>query len=141
MSSLGIDLRSYLLDDSDISDAVGAERMHQNKTPESYDGLYIWYSRGGTDDEDELDDEEGTAPFREFFDVEVIGRDLDAVLDAADELRSHSKARGTFGDGTVQALFVRDHADDYLPRGIFDDDEGFHVAALQLEIVGYEEGS
>jgi len=137
MSDLGKDLRTYLLADSDIETAVGDDRIHQNKAPEGYAGLYIWYSRGGTDDEDELADAEGSAPFREFFDVELIGRDLDAVLALADEVRSHHKARGSFGSGTVQALFVRDHADDYLPRGIFDDDQGLHVAALQFEIVGY----
>jgi len=140
MSQLGIDLRVYLLADSDISEAV-SERCHQNKVPEGYDGLYIWFARGGTDDEDGLGDAEGEAAFREFFDLEVIGRDLGDVLDVADEIRSHNKARGSFGNGDVQALFIRDHTDDYIPRGIFDDDEGLHVAAVQLEIVGYQGGS
>jgi hypothetical protein len=127
-----------MLDDSDISTAVGAERIHQNKTMEGYDGLYVWFSRSGTGDEDGLNDAEGEAPFREFLDVEVIGRVLDDVLDVVDEIRSHNKARGSFGEGTVQALLVRDHNDDYVPRGVFDDEEGLHIAALQIEVVGYE---
>lgn len=140
MSQLGIDLRAYLLADEDIASALGS-RLHQNKTPESYAGAYGWLARGGTDDELELDESEGGGGFREYFDLELYGRDLDQVLELAEAVRAHNCARGAFGNGTVQALFVRDHADDYIPRGIFDDDQGLHLAALQLEIVGYQQGS
>ena len=138
MSKLGIDIRSFLLADSDISDDVGGERIHQNVAPEEYDGAYIWYARAGTGDaeEESFDDDTGTAEFREYWDLEAITSTLTATLALIELVKNHHRHRGGFGGGTVQAIWVREHADDYIPRGVFSD-EGHHVAAVQLEIVGY----
>jgi hypothetical protein len=137
MSQLGVDLRAYLLTDSAISTAVGATRIHQNHVPEGYGGLYIWFGRSGTEDEDALDDSTGSLPFREFFDLEVIGRSLGGVLDCAEEVASHHKHKGAMGTGSVQLLRIFDHEDDYIPRGVFDDELGLHYAAFQVEVTGY----
>ena len=81
----------------------------------------------------------GVAAYLAYAVLSWFSRDLDEALELSDAVRAHNKARGAFGDGTIQGLFIRDHADDYIPRGIFDDDQGLHVAALQFEIVGYQE--
>jgi len=147
MSQLGIDLRGYLLTDATLSGYVGGARIHQNRVPEEYDGLYIWFGRSGTEDEDALDDAQGAQPFREFFDLEIIayategdgGQALDNVEACADRLRTHHKRRGSLNNGSVQLLRIFDHQDDYIPRGVFGDD-GLHYAAFQIEVTGYVAG-
>lgn len=133
--SIGEDLLTYLLADSSIASAVGT-RCHQNKAPHGYDGQYIWFGRAATENADAIDDAAGTAPFRQYFDVECCSDDIDEAIDLADLVKAKHLARGSFGAGTIQGVFVTDHADDYIPRGV-NSDEGMHVAALQLELVGY----
>lgn len=136
MTQLGQDLRTFLLADSDISTAVGASRISQNHVPETYDGLYVWFARAATEHERTIDQATGEEPFRQFWDLEVIGETLGDVLDAAEHIVDLDASGGTFGAGTVQVLWVSDHNDDYLPRGIYSD-EGLYVSSFQLEVVGY----
>lgn len=136
MASIGEDLRTFLLADAGISAAVGT-RIHQDIAPQGYDGQYIWFGRGGTENEDMLDSVAGEKSFREFFDIETISRDINESLSLAALVKGKHNSRATFGSGTIQGLFVTDHADDYIPRGI-GQDSGLFVAALQLEIVGYQ---
>ena len=133
--SLGEDLRTWLLADASITALVGT-RCHQNKVPQNSTSPYIWYGRATTENEDAIDDIAGTIPFVQMFDVECISDDIDEALNLADLLKAKHLTRGTIGSGTVQGVFVSDHADDYIPRGDNSDD-GRHVAALQFQIMGY----
>lgn len=139
MTVIGEDIRTWLLADASISAVVGA-RVHQNKVPQASAAPYVWYGRATTANEDALDDPAGTTPFSQIFDIESISDDIDEALDLADLLKAKHLARGTIGSGTVQGVFVTDHADDYIPRGV-DSDDGRHVAALQFEFMGYTEGA
>jgi hypothetical protein len=138
-ATLGEDIRTWLLADTAIAAVVGG-RVHQNKAGDRYLGPYIWYGRATTQNEDALDDSAGTKPFSQIFDIESISDDIDEALSIADMLKAKHLARGTFGGGKVQGVFVSDHADDYIPRGSNSDD-GLHVAALQLEFMGYTQGA
>ena len=134
--SLGEDIRARLLADATIRAAVGGQRVHRNTIPQTKLGTRIWFSRAGVEHEDVVSDGAGVQPFRERFDLEVIGDDLDDVDTTATAVRALHKITGTFGAGTIQRMFVTDHQDDYVPRGV-GTDEGAHVAAMQLEITGY----
>jgi hypothetical protein len=137
MSELGVDLRAELLGRAAVTAIVGG-RVHEGHVPETYSGAYIWIGRGAVEHDRVIDQAAGEDPFREFWDLECHSRDLDEAQDLAALARGLDSHRGQFGDGSVQAVFVGDHADDYVPRGLSEDELGTHVAALSLEIVGYE---
>lgn len=113
-------------------------RCHENRAPEEYDGPYVFFARSTTQDEPALDDAVGTTPFREIYDVECISIDLGEAESIAAVVRSGNLFRGTFGIGRVQGVFVRDHKQDYLPRGIASDD-ALNSATCEVELVGYTE--
>jgi hypothetical protein len=136
VSDIAEQLRAWLLTDNSLKALVGAQGVCQNVAPEDAHDPFVWFGRARTEHEDVIDQAAGVAPFRETFDVEAIGLDVDAVEDVAEVLRTKHCYRGTFGTGTVQGVFIRDHRDDYIPRGVLADD-GSHVAALEFEIVGY----
>jgi len=127
-------LRTWLTGYASLAVIVG-ERVHVNNVPEESDPPYIWLGRAGIGREDAIDDTPGSQPFVQRFDCEIYAADIEQVMDAAELIHAKHAHRGTFGAGTVQGLFVTDHADDYIPRGAMDD-EGLHGAFLQLEIVG-----
>lgn len=144
MTAIGEDIRTWLLADASIAAVVGTNaatsRIHQNKPPQNESTPYIWYGRATTENEDAIDDPAGTDPFTQIFDVESISDDIDECIDLADLLKAKHLFRGTIGNGTVQGVFITDHADDYIPRGDNSDD-GRHVAALQFEFKGYAQGA
>ena len=138
--SLGIDLRTKLLSDSTLAGLVG-ERVMQGKIAQGESDPCIWYGRAGIDPEDSrtLDQAPGERPFREQWDLEVYADSLDLLDAVADRIRLLDCYRGPFGDGSVQAVFVFDHTEDYLPRGD-GSDNGRDGAFFRLEIVGYTNG-
>jgi len=134
------DIIAALIADVNIAAKVGT-RVHYQRVPQGYIDDYIWLARSGSsDDEDRaMDDASGASyHFREFFDVECISQDLDDAVSLALLVKKFDSKRDTLGNGTVQAIFVRDHADDYVARGVSGDDGSF-VGALQFELVGYAE--
>jgi len=140
------DLIQQLVDDTDITDIVEGlpnQRIHYNHVPESYLGTYIFFHRitAGEDEDRILNEQPGRKyQFRETFIVEAISRDLDDQVALVGELRKYDSHRDTLGTGTIQAIFVRNAADDYIPKGV-DSDEGYHVGSLEFEIVGYAEAA
>jgi hypothetical protein len=139
--SIGEDLRTFLINDAAIA-AIVNDRVSQNKIPQADDLPAIWYRRSTSSDDDltlEVN-QSGETQFSESFDVECIV-DVDE-LDEAEQLASAIKAlntsKGTFGTGTMQGVFVSFHDDNYRPTGTQGDD-GRHVAALEVEIIGYKE--
>lgn len=140
MSQIAEDIRSYLIAQAGVATLAGA-RIHQAKAPQGYGGTFAVFFRRQTENEDELNASLGEAAFREFFDVECVSIDLDESQRLADAIKAVThNLEGSFGSGlgTVQGVFVRDQDDQYEPR-ISDEDGALHVAALDVEIVGYEE--
>jgi hypothetical protein len=136
MATIAENLRTWLLSDNSLKALVGNDGVHQGILPEKPHDPVVWFGRARTQTEDTLDQAAGERPFREAFDVEAIGLDIDQVEDVAEILRTKHLYRGSLGSGMVQGVFVSDHADDYIPRGILADD-GSHVAAMQFELVGF----
>ena len=139
MASIGEDLRTFLLADSDISTAVGGTRVYQNEAVENYSGAFIWYSRSDTEPLQTLDESAGTRPWTEYIDLECISESIDGAIDLGDLIRAMHASRGTFGGGTVSGVFIGSQADCYIPRGDASDD-GLNVCAFNLQIVGYAPG-
>jgi len=142
MASVGEDFRSFLLADSAIAARVST-RVYQNEvSQEEGSGVsdYIWYERSSIEQEDTLNMAVGQAAFRENLNVEAVSTTIDNAMDLADDLRGLHGSKGTFGNGSVLAVFVTDQSDDYVPLGD-GGDEGRHVAALQFEIVGHKPGA
>ncbi len=142
MASLGEDFRTFLLDDSSIVARVSA-RVYQNEVLQESgaDVLdYIWYERASIEREDTLTMAVGERPFREFLNVEAVSTTIDDALDLADDLRALHGTKGDFGGGSALAVYVNEHQDDYIPRGD-GGDEGRHVAALQIEVIGHQPGA
>jgi len=139
VATIGEDFVAYLLADSDIASAV-TDRVHYLSVPQNFDDLYVWIGKAAQEHERCFDDGTGDEPFRQFWDIECIGQTLASVDLLAGYVRALDNDTGTFGAGTVQRIWIADHAEDYVPRGI-NSDEGFCIAALQAEIVGYTPGS
>jgi hypothetical protein len=139
------DLMTEIVALSGVTGKIGStsSRIHYNHIPESYEGTYIFFRRStaGDDDDRSLGDASGRKyRFREFFDVEAISRDLGDEVDLALLLKKLDSHQGTLGDGTIQGLFVRDHSDDYIPKGV-ESDAGYFIGSLEIEVVGYSEGA
>lgn len=117
--------------------SVVAERVHLGTVPETSDPPYVWYARASTTREGTLDETPGTQPFTTTFDVEVYGYDPAVVGTAADLLQASNAYRGVFGTGhTAQGVFVDNQNDDYVPRGVMED-QGLHSAFFSLVIHGF----
>lgn len=138
MSTIDQDLRSFLLAQSLIADGVGGERIHKLTAPqEETDEPYVVYMVSGHQHERSIDQGVGEEPFHTFFDVEIYGSDLTDAGKVAQLIRDLDGSVGAFGQGTMQALFVEDHSDDYVPKAN-DSDDIEMFAALQIEILGYK---
>jgi len=138
MGSVDESLVSYLLGRSGITSLVDA-RVSQATVPEGESLPYIWINRGASETLDDLSaNPSDTTAFYESFDVECVSGDLAKAQLLAAEVKSLHKNRGEFGAGAVQALIVSDHSDHYRPKNIGDDD-GRHVASVEIEIIGYTE--
>ena len=135
MSNCASDFRAFLLADSGIAAAVGT-RIHVGSVPQPTAAPYIWIGRASVAHERTLDQGQGEQPFEERWDLEVWGESLGDVQDLAELIRGLDCAKGAFGDGTIQLLYVEDHADDYSPKGLFSD-EGLDLAAFSITLYGY----
>ncbi len=136
MASLGEDLRTFIVGSTAVvaqfSGVAKPHAVEQNSYPQNPPDPRIWYRRAQEETDRYLD---GTPMVSDsVWDVEVIGTGDDTVLDLVDVVRTaldgHS---GTVGTRTVQGIFCEDHADEYIPRGV-GDEEGFTVAALRLRV-------
>ena len=140
MGEIGVDFRTFLLAQSAITALVGT-RVYQNEVTQ--DGAdvsdYIWFERASIEREQVLNPATGVRPFREMLNVEAVSVSIDSVMTLADLIRKLDGSQGAFGTGQVLALFVNEHSDDYIPRADMSD-EGRHVAALVVELVGHDPG-
>ena len=140
MTTLGGNLRTFLLEDPAISAVVG-DKVFQNKVPtldersEWPDAPYIWFMRSGTEPIPCLDQIPGTQPYREYFDLECCSPEVGQEIELAELIWQRlSYYRGQFGDTWMMAVIVNDHSEQYLYRNN-EADEGLSIAALTLELI------
>lgn len=120
--------------------AVVTTHVHVGSVPQEIVPPYLYLQRARANHERTLDQTQGEVPFEEQWDLEAIA-DTPADLAALSEaVRGIDCARGTFGAGTMQSLFLEDQADDYIPKGVYSD-EGLDVAAWTVTIYGYKPGT
>lgn len=132
MADLPTNLRTFLLTQSAITAIVGSQ-VHQAKVPADRSPSYIWFGRTGSQSLDMVAPAVGLEPDSQFFSVECVSDDVDKTQALGDALRAITNYQGTFGDTTVQGLFVDEQNDDYEYRSI-SGDEGLHTAAFSLQI-------
>ena len=137
MASLGVDFRSFILDQSALTAYIGA-RCYQNAvTQDAADGSdYIWFERASIEREQVLTDQTGVPPFRETLNVECVSANIVSAMAMADAGRKLDGSRGAFGDGLILAMFINEHSDDYVPRSAMSD-TGRFVGSLVAEVVGH----
>jgi hypothetical protein len=134
MSNFGEDCRAWLMAQALTPDPAG--RIHHLVAPDAYAGPYLWFRRRGSEHALTLDSAPGEEPFEIYIDLEAIAADEQAheLGEAVARLNAY---RGQFGAGTVQAVFIADHADDYQPRGMMSN-EALQFVALELQVIGYQ---
>jgi hypothetical protein len=142
MATLGADLRTFLTGSTGIaavwpSTGKGLSAPHvveQNTFPQSAPDPRIYFQRQSEEQDLDMSGEDAVTDSR--WDVEVIGSDDPTVVSIVDAVKSRLHGhRGAFGSRTVLAVFVEDHDDDYLVRGLASEDEAVSVAALQVQIL------
>lgn len=124
MSNLSVNFRKFLLAQSSLARKVAA-RIHQDHIPQSSSAPYVYFSRQNAEFLTCLDSEVGEQPHAQSFAIECIGRDIGDAQELGDEIRAINNYKGTFGDTSVQAVFVEDQSDDYEPRVLSGDDGAF----------------
>jgi len=138
VASLGINLRSFLLGLTELAAIVGL-RVHQDHVPQfkvepdGYFPPYIWFSRGGIGREDCLAPELGSDPDFENWDIECIAPSGTIANDMVEQILAIDGYKGELGDQQIQAVFVEEQTDDYVPRGLRTD-VGSNVRALSLTL-------
>lgn len=132
MADLPTNLRTFLLSRSAITAIVGAQ-VHQASIPADRQPPYVWFARTGSEAVDVLTPDVGLEPNNQFFTLECVTDDLDKTQALGDAIRAFNNYRSTFGDTTVQGVFVNEQNDDYEYRTIMGD-EGFHTAAFSIEV-------
>jgi hypothetical protein len=132
MADLATNLRSFLLATPAVTDIV-EDRVHQSRVPQGSEFPHIWFGRTGSERDQSI--EGGSCrPLFQTFALECAALDLDQAQTLADAVGDAlSDYRGTFGDMTVQGVFVEDQSDDYEPY-YSQGDEGVFMAALQIRI-------
>ena len=139
MASLGENFRTFTIGSTSIASlftAAGATiadagRVHQTFSSTAHSPR-IYLRRSNSVQDLALDGSGGLVTSQ--WDVEVYGQDEDNAIDIADAVKARLDGyRGTFGAGTVQAIFVTDHDDDYEWKGA-GTSTGFYSAALSVQI-------
>lgn len=141
MASIGENIYSFITNSTAIAaaftDAGGVVKadgaVQQNKIPQNPPLPRIWYARSG-----EIQDPDMSGPsdlVRSEWDIEVHSDDIGETLDIAAATKlAMNGIKGSFGGRDVLALFVEDHDDEYIPRGLAEDG-GIHIAAIRAQII------
>lgn len=125
---------AFLKADATVSRLCGG-RIHKNKIKQGSIRPHVWFARESSEQEDTLDDANGAAPFRHFYDVEIVAD----TNGEADRLAEAVRARchlftGTFGDSTVKRIFAEVQDEQYEPHNV-GGDTGLHVPSLRVQVV------
>lgn len=133
MATLEENLKTFLQADTTVKEIVG-NRISYNHVPQSSDTPYIFFQQTGTTDDDGIGDSPG-APTRYQYALECWDRDVLRAKRLGLRVQTIlNKYIGAIGDQTVQAIYAPTQDDNYVARGILDD-EGFHGAFLNVEVV------
>jgi len=112
-------------------------QIQEGKIDTEKDDPFIWFRRASTVQFHLLN---GTAldVFTTYFDVEVIGADIDAVQTQADSLKTALQSISpatVVGSTFCKAITVEDHEDDYLSKVVLNTDDGLHLASFSVKII------
>lgn len=136
MSALVQDILGYLVADTTGVYSYTSNRVCQNHVPEIYGREnYIWLGRSSETAVMAMD---GPTGLRDAsVDLECVSTTLSTAESMAEAVRTRlDGARTSTGTDTIAWIEVEDHSDDYLPKGIGEDD-GLHVAALSVSVLYY----
>jgi hypothetical protein len=134
MIDIPAEFRSFLLSLAPVTALVG-EQVCQDHVPQEDDSLpFIFFRRAGEDYERTLDESVGRLPDLVRFDLECTSDSIEEAQVLASTVKAQiSGYRGVCGAIEVQAIFVDDHNDDYLPLSTSGDD-GREVASLSIAL-------
>lgn len=136
MADLGENIRSFLVGSTGVAaqfdDITLAHVVEQNRVAQDVPQPRIWFRRNAEVKEPDLG---GTVTHGEStWDIECQSKEVDQAQNIATEVKTVLNAhRGTFGANSIQGAFVFDHDDQYIVKGLSDDD-GTFVAALSVTI-------
>jgi len=139
MATIGENIRTVLVADSTGVNALVSGRVHQNSVPESLTMPRVWYTRASSFED--MDNGGIGGLTDSSWDIECHAEDLDVALNLATAVKTLLNGKsGDFGSTAdadqVQGIFVEDHDDDYLPKGLGEnDDNHIHVAAISAQIL------
>lgn len=136
VATFGENFRSYLLGQSAIAAVVGTH-VHVGSVPQDITPPYLYVQRARANHERTLDQAQGQVPFEEQWDLEAIADNAADLATLSEAVRGIDCARGNFGAGKMQSLFLEDQEDDYLPKGLYSD-QGLDVAAWSVTVYGYK---
>lgn len=134
MATTEENLAAFLLADTAIAAAVGANGIAYNHVPQDDEAPYIFFQQQGADDDVALNDSAGV-PTRARYAIECWARTPREAVSLKNVVhpRLH-KHRGTFGASTVKGIFAADVDDNYVPNGA-GDDSGLHGSFFVAEVV------
>lgn len=130
----GSDLRAFLLNQSLFAGSSGTGRIQVNVNDQEAATPRVYIQQSSYTDDDMLYSGADGMP-NTSFDVEVIDEDITDCLSISQTIRKALKGyHGAFGSTWALGVFVEDHDDNYIPKGI-DTDENFNVSALSVTIM------
>jgi hypothetical protein len=131
MTCLPEDLRTFIIGTTAVTSLVST-RVHYNHITESVAKPHVWFRVSADTEERTMD---GVGGLHEAsVDVECAGLTETSAQNVADAIKTRLDGyKGTLGNATAQACFLRDKDDDYLPFSNLSD-EGVHVVSYSLQM-------
>ena len=110
---------------------VQVSKLDWDRTPP-----YIYLRRSSTVAETWLSGQP-TGNYVSEYDLEMVSTQVSQLEDDCDTLKNNLMAippSSTVGTTYVQAIFIDDHEDDYIPYTVLDTDTGLYLCAIRLQI-------
>lgn len=138
MATLGQDFRAFIVGSTSIAAASTAWTITKpgvvelDKIGEQPPRPRVWMQRRRENEELDLSGNGGLV--ESTWDLEIISTDHSDRYSITNAIKRRLNGHeGTMGTRTVQGIFVEDHDDDYLPRGLAGED-AFYLSALSATI-------
>ena len=139
MSDVSSNFRTFLLAGSGKPESIG-QRVHGDHVPQDTVPKtgpfkdFIWYSRRQAQGMETLDSSAGEVARVFYYDIECVSMVKRNARAIADWVRARCNCyRGTYGDSTVQGIFVDDQDADYEPQSI-GGDRGAFVEIMNVRV-------
>lgn len=103
--------------------------------PEDAGDSYVWIMQSG-----EQESECMAIPAvieTVFFDIEVVGQDIEAVRELTEEIKEAFREEDKFPigfDDLVETFAISNHDDNYIPKQQLGEDKQVHIGALSLTV-------